>query len=283
MTGCWAARTLDVAGMHLAAHDCRASVPIVLCLQSQGARLSCAACVPAALRAGVWRHTACHRAVRVARAAELQVQYCCSYRRRNCVRRSLRAPLPTQPPPTALPYRAIRTPLQVVLYGVGTGATVEFAFTVMVSVRGAQGSSTRTACRGQEQPHAERLTAACSARMAERSVRDEAGMRAAARWIHMARRTRGGQHPSPCTRASAAPEPASSPRSLLQVCASMIVNVLLARVLLRLCWNAELMATGAFFGDKGPNYDDERVRAAASHHRCRCRPGPFSSCCTRWA
>lgn len=40
----------------------------------------------------------------------------------------------------------------------------------------------------------------------------------------------------------------------------MIVNVLLARVLLRLCWNAELMSTGGFFGDKGPNYDEERVR-----------------------
>ncbi|KAL4420516.1 hypothetical protein ABPG75_010172 [Micractinium tetrahymenae] len=45
---------------------------------------------------------------------------------------------------------------------------------------------------------------------------------------------------------------------MISVCASMIVNVLLARVLLRLCWNAELMAIGGFFGDKGPNYDDDR-------------------------
>lgn len=52
----------------------------------------------------------------------------------------------------------------------------------------------------------------------------------------------------------------------------MIVNVLLARVLLRLCWNAELMATGAFFGDKGPNYDDERVRAGAACLPCPARP-----------
>ncbi|KAL4436367.1 hypothetical protein ABPG77_009929 [Micractinium sp. CCAP 211/92] len=48
---------------------------------------------------------------------------------------------------------------------------------------------------------------------------------------------------------------------MISVCASMIVNVLLARVMMRLCWNAQLISTGAFFGDKGPNYDDDR-RAA---------------------
>lgn len=47
----------------------------------------------------------------------------------------------------------------------------------------------------------------------------------------------------------------------------MIVNVLLARVMMRLCWNAQLISTGAFFGDKGPNYDDDRVRAAAHLNR----------------
>ena len=41
----------------------------------------------------------------------------------------------------------------------------------------------------------------------------------------------------------------------------MLVNVLLARLFLKLGWNAGLISTGGFFGDKGPAYDDEEVGA----------------------
>ena len=35
--------------------------------------------------------------------------------------------------------------------------------------------------------------------------------------------------------------------------------MLLARLMSRLAWNAELITTGGFFEDKGPAYDEQRV------------------------
>ena len=61
--------------------------------------------------------------------------------------------------------------------------------------------------------------------------------------------------------AAAAAAPASNmpiPRRP-QVATSLLVNVLLARLCLRLGWNAGFIRTGAFFGDKGPAYDEEEV------------------------
>ena len=72
-----------------------------------------------------------------------------------------------------------------------------------------------------------------------------------------------------------------------QVCASIIVNVWLARGMLRLAWNAEWISTGKFFGDKGPQYDAEEVMQscacmhAAAHlflPRTSCCPTPHPAC-----
>lgn len=38
-----------------------------------------------------------------------------------------------------------------------------------------------------------------------------------------------------------------------------MVNVLFARLFIQLAWSAGLITSGAFFGDKGPAYDEEEV------------------------
>ncbi|PSC72120.1 pre translocase subunit [Micractinium conductrix] len=45
---------------------------------------------------------------------------------------------------------------------------------------------------------------------------------------------------------------------IISVCANILINMLLARLMSRLAWNAELITTGGFFEDKGPAYDEQR-------------------------
>lgn len=52
---------------------------------------------------------------------------------------------------------------------------------------------------------------------------------------------------------------------MIQVATSLLVNVILARLIIRLSWNAGLIRTGLFFGDKGPAYDDEEVGPVRSY------------------
>ena len=51
---------------------------------------------------------------------------------------------------------------------------------------------------------------------------------------------------------------------LISVATSLLINVILSRLLIRLSWNAGVMRTGAFFGDKGPQYDDEEARKCST-------------------
>lgn len=47
---------------------------------------------------------------------------------------------------------------------------------------------------------------------------------------------------------------------LISVATSILVNVILARLFLQLAWSAGVIETGAVFGDKGPQYDDEQAK-----------------------
>ena len=43
---------------------------------------------------------------------------------------------------------------------------------------------------------------------------------------------------------------------IISVCTSLLINVTFSRFILRLSWNAGIIKTGGFFGDKGPAYDE---------------------------
>ena len=73
----------------------------------------------------------------------------------------------------------------------------------------------------------------------------------------------------------------TTPPHHMQVCVSILINILMARFLMRLGWNAGWIATGGFFGDKGPFYDEEEVgvRATGCCEQHACMLLPLSHTC----
>lgn len=53
--------------------------------------------------------------------------------------------------------------------------------------------------------------------------------------------------------------------NFFQVATSILINMMLARVLIRLAWNAGVIRTGYFFGDKGPAYDAEQAKKCTTN------------------
>lgn len=71
---------------------------------------------------------------------------------------------------------------------------------------------------------------------------------------------------------SPAPSPLCAVTLPLQVATSLLINLLLPRLLIKLGWDAGLISTAGFFGDKGPAYDEEEVGPLFGlGHACLCQ------------